>query len=88
MCELYFTKEIYEQKNKVQEECRKLQVLLDKNIPKTSFIWTPDDDEVIMLPDLFKKEKRIREQNEDDEDEVEVKPKHSVLMVRKPLPES
>jgi hypothetical protein len=55
MAELNFTPEIFEQTNKVQEECRKLQALLDDKVPDISFIWILDEEIVIMLPDLFKK---------------------------------
>jgi uncharacterized protein YaaQ len=64
----------------------KLQALLDDKVPNTTFICSLDENKVIMLPDLFKKEKRTREQNvtndddeKDDDDDIEVKPKHSVL---------
>jgi hypothetical protein len=86
MAEIKFTPEIFEQTDLVQEECRKLQALLDGNVPDTTFIWCLDEDKVSMIPDLFRKEKRIREPiviiDDNDEDDVEVKLKHSSAFKR------
>jgi hypothetical protein len=80
MSEIKFTPKIFEQTDLVQEECRKLQALLNDKVPDTSFIWALDD-MVIMLSDLFRKRKRTRKKNvaEEGEEDVEVKPKHNVI---------
>jgi hypothetical protein len=50
----------------------------------TTFIWCSDELDINIIPDVFRKEKRIREENvaeddgEEDED-VEVKPKQNVI---------
>jgi hypothetical protein len=82
-----FTPEIFEQKEITEKECQKLQALLDEQMPNTSFIFAPEDDEIIILDNsVYEKFKRPREEivindddEDDDEDEPEVKPKHDVL---------
>jgi hypothetical protein len=84
MSEVTFPPEIFEQKNKVQEECRKLQALLDDKVLDTTFILCSDELDINIIPDVFRKEKSIREENvaEDDEEEdedFEIKPKQNVI---------
>jgi hypothetical protein len=59
MAEGTFTPEIFEQSKKVEEDCQKLQALLDDNIQNSTFMLVTEDDELI----LFKNEKRKREKN-------------------------
>jgi hypothetical protein len=81
MSEVTFTPEIFEQKDKVLEECLKLQALIDEEMLNTTFIWCSDECEVNIIPDVFRKQKRTREEKvaEEDEEDVEVKPKHNVI---------
>jgi hypothetical protein len=72
MSEVKFTPEIFKQTDLVQAECRKLQELLDDKVRDTTFRYCAEEDKVIMLPDLFKREKRTREIviNEDDDEDA------------------
>jgi hypothetical protein len=53
----------------VEEECKKLQALIDLETSKTSFIWQPDSNHVNIVPDMFRKSKRIREPEPEDDDD-------------------
>jgi hypothetical protein len=50
-----------EQREKVEDECKKLQALIDLETSKTSFIWQCDSNSVNIIPDIFRKSKRIGE---------------------------
>jgi hypothetical protein len=67
-----FTPEIFEQKDVAERECQRLQKLLDEQMPNYSFIFAPEDDEIIILDNLYhEKLKRQREEvviHEDDDE--------------------
>jgi hypothetical protein len=85
MSEISITPKIIKQTELVRKECLKLQELLDDEMLDKTFIWYADELEVNIIPDMFRKNKRTREENvpnednEDDEDDVEVKPNHKVM---------
>jgi hypothetical protein len=95
MSDEHFTPEIFEQKEVAEKECQKLQALLNKQMPDHSFIFAPEDNEIIILDNLYlDKIKRPREivihedDNDDDDDDnedddvPEVKPKQSSVFKR------
>jgi hypothetical protein len=49
---------LLEQREKVQEECVKLQVLIDEEMGNTTFMWYPDANYINITEDSFRKEKR------------------------------
>jgi hypothetical protein len=57
MSEINFTPEIFEQEEKTENECQKLQALLDEEMPNTSFIFALVDNEVIILSNTMYYEK-------------------------------
>jgi hypothetical protein len=73
MSDSNFTPEIFEQKEVAERECQKLQALLDEQMPNCSFIFAPEDDELIILSNsVYDKFKRPREEiviHEDDNDD-------------------
>jgi hypothetical protein len=50
----------------VEEECMKLQALIDGEIPDTSFMWCADSNTLNITDDSFRKSKRIREFEPED----------------------
>jgi hypothetical protein len=78
MSEGTFTQEIFKQSQKVEQECQKLQALLNDKVPNATFKWCPENYEII----LFKTQKRKRERvlihddNDEDDDESEDLIKH------------
>jgi hypothetical protein len=88
MSEASFTTELINQGMKAERECQKLQALLNQQMPDHSFIFAPEDDEIIILDNLYhEKLKRQREEiveddNEDDDDAPEVKSKQNSVFKR------
>jgi hypothetical protein len=86
MSESHFTPEIFEQKDVAEKECQKLQALLDQQMPNHSFVFAPEDNEIIIINLLYhEKLKRQRKQiviheddddddNENDNDKLKIKP--------------
>jgi hypothetical protein len=78
-----FTQEIFKQSQKVEQECQKLQALLDDKLPRVTFKWNKNKDEIL----LFKRKRQrtvIRDDNpendeDDEDDEPIVKQKLDVL---------
>jgi hypothetical protein len=54
------------QRVKVEQECIKLQALIDDEIPDTSFVLHPDCNCVNIIDGIFRKSKRIRELDPED----------------------
>jgi hypothetical protein len=83
MAEISITPEIIEQTELLLKECMRLQELIDVEILDKTFIWYPNELEVNTILDIFRKEKRTREENvaefDDENKDVEVKPKHNVI---------
>jgi hypothetical protein len=58
-----FSLELLEQKEIVQEEYIKLQALVDVQLEDSTFIWHPESNYVDITADIFRKEKRTREED-------------------------
>jgi hypothetical protein len=67
--EMVFSSVLLEQKEKVEQECAKLQTLINIEASETSFIWLPDSGYVNIIDNIFHKAKRIREDDDDDDDD-------------------
>jgi hypothetical protein len=64
--EMIFSEVLLNQKEKVEQECVKLQALIDLEVPTTSFMWLPDSNHVNIVDDIFRKSKIIREHEPED----------------------
>jgi hypothetical protein len=53
-----YSLELLEQLNKVEEECVKLQALVDDELEDINFMWCPDSQFVMFTSDVFLKQKR------------------------------
>jgi hypothetical protein len=51
------------QRNKVEDQSKKLQVLVDNEIQDISFTSYSDSQEVLFTDDIFQKQKRVREED-------------------------
>jgi hypothetical protein len=70
-------KNYWEQREKVQKEFIKLQVLVDAELEDSTFIWNPESKFVQITFDIFRKEKKTREK--DEEEDIKEEPKHSIV---------
>jgi hypothetical protein len=66
--EIMFSEELLDQKEKTEQECEKLQTLIERESSNTSFIWNPDNNSINIVENFFQKTKRIREDEDDDDD--------------------
>jgi hypothetical protein len=56
----------------VDEECQKLQALLNDKVPNATFKWCPDDDKILFFKTQKRKRERvIHDDNDEDDDEDE-----------------
>jgi hypothetical protein len=62
-----FSEEVLKQREKVQKECIKLQTLVDAELDDSTFIWNPGSKFVQVTFDIFRKEKRTRKEDEEEE---------------------
>jgi hypothetical protein len=53
--EIVFSSVLLEQKEKVEQECAKLQALIDIEASEASFMWNPDSGHVNIIDDIFHK---------------------------------
>jgi hypothetical protein len=67
--EMVFSSVLLKQKQKVEKECAKLQALIDIESSNASFMCNPDGDGVNIIDNIFRKSKRIREDEDDDYDD-------------------
>jgi hypothetical protein len=67
--EMVFSSVLLNQKEKVEKECIKIQTLIDIESSNASFMWLPDSNHVNIIDDIFRKSKRIREDEDDDNDD-------------------
>jgi hypothetical protein len=70
MIKQIFSLELLEQRKKVEKEWEKVQALVDNEIEDTTFIWCPDSNHLLITDDIFWKEKRIREEDVEDEENI------------------
>jgi hypothetical protein len=78
-----FSSELLAQREKFRKECKMLQALVDAELEESTFIWYPQSNYVHVTYEIFRKEKRIREEDAEEEEYVEEdakeEPKHTVL---------
>jgi hypothetical protein len=55
--------EIFTQRERVEEELKKLQALVDNEVKDTTFTWYSDAQEALFTKDIFSKQKRVREED-------------------------
>jgi hypothetical protein len=53
-----FRLELLVQRNKVEEECKKLQALEDNELENTNFVWCPDSEYTMFTENFLHKQKR------------------------------
>jgi hypothetical protein len=58
--EMVFSEVLLNQKEKVEQECLKLQILINTEVSETSFIYQPDSSRINIINDIFRKSKRTR----------------------------
>jgi hypothetical protein len=61
-----FSLQLLEQRENVEQECIKLQGLVDEELEDSTFMWCPDSNYVHITQDIFRKSKRMREINPED----------------------
>jgi hypothetical protein len=74
-----FSSELTEQREVVRKECMKFQVIVNKELKDNTFIWHAESNYVHVTFDFFRTKKPREDYVEEDDDDVEVKPKHSIL---------
>jgi hypothetical protein len=67
-----FSLKLLEQKEKVQKECVILPVLVDAKLETSTFIQHPKSNFVRITIDIFRKEKRTRKEDVEDNEDIKV----------------
>jgi hypothetical protein len=73
-----FSPELLAQREKVRKECRILQALVDTELEGRTFIQHPESNFIHVSFDIFRKEKRVREEDAEEEN-IKEEPKHTVV---------
>jgi hypothetical protein len=84
--EIMFSSVLLNQRTKVEKECKKLQALIDIETSETLFIWSPDANSVNIVPDIFRKNKKIREDEDEDDDDDDDDDNHDGNVPKNSLP--